>query len=264
MVQALRAHWPEYLIEAWGLGMFMISAGLFTTLIEYPGSPVSQAIADPGLRRALIGLMMGLTAITIIYSPWGRRSGAHLNPAVTLSFLILGKVARWDAVFFIVAQFLGGLLGVLLVVLFIGAPFVEPPVVYVVTVPGRGGPAIAFAAEFMISLGMMLTVLTVSNSPRFAHLTGVFAGVLVATYITFEAPLSGMSINPARSFASATAGGIWTYAWVYYSAPILGMLSAVAVYRWLSPRRGVHCAKLDHPAHVRCIHCGYEPPQAGS
>lgn len=259
MREALRAHWPEYLIEAWGLGMFMISAGLFTTLIEYSGSPVAQAIADPDLRRGLIGLAMGLTAIAIIYSPWGRRSGAHLNPAVTLSFLRLGKVARWDAVFFIAAQFLGGLLGVLLVVLVIGAPFAEPPVAYVITVPGKGGAGIAFGAEFMICLGMMLTVLAVSNSPKLAHLTGIFAGALVAAYITFEAPLSGMSINPARSFASAAAGGIWTDAWVYFSAPILGMLSAVAVYRRLAPRRGVHCAKLDHPAHVRCIHCGYEP-----
>jgi len=259
MREALRRHWPEYLIEAWGLGTFMLSAGLFTTLIEYPGSPVAQAIADPDLRRGLIGVAMGLTAIGIIYSPWGRRSGAHLNPAVTLSFLRLGKVARWDAVFFIAAQFLGALLGVLLVVLVIGAPFAEPPVAYVATVPGKGGAGTAFGAEFLISLGMMLTVLAVSNSPRFAHLTGVFAGVLVAAYIAWEAPLSGMSMNPARSFASAAAGGIWTDAWVYFSAPILGMLSAVTVYRRFAPKRGVHCAKLDHPAHVRCIHCGYEP-----
>jgi aquaporin Z len=96
MREALRVHWPEYLMEAWGLGTFMISAGAFVTLIEYPGSPVQQAIADPDIRRALIGLAMGLTAIGIIYSPWGQRSGAHINPSVTLTFLRLGKVAPWE------------------------------------------------------------------------------------------------------------------------------------------------------------------------
>jgi hypothetical protein len=68
----------------------MISAGAFVTLIEYPGSPVQQAIADPDIRRALIGLAMGLTANGIIYSPWGQRSGAHINPSVILTFLRLG------------------------------------------------------------------------------------------------------------------------------------------------------------------------------
>lgn len=51
--RALREHWPEYLMEAWGLGAFMVSAGLFATALEYPDSPVHQAIADPALRRAI-------------------------------------------------------------------------------------------------------------------------------------------------------------------------------------------------------------------
>ena len=77
--EAMRKHWPEYLMEAWGLGTFMVSAGLITTLLEYPNSPIRQAIEDPDLRRMLIGLAMGLTAIAIIYSPWGKQCGAHLN-----------------------------------------------------------------------------------------------------------------------------------------------------------------------------------------
>jgi aquaporin Z len=105
----------------------MISAGAFVTLIEYPGSPVPQAIADPDIRRALIGLAMGLTAISIIYSPWGQRSGAHINPSVTLTFLRLGKVAPWDALFFILAQFIGGTLGVLGMALVLDSTFTDPP-----------------------------------------------------------------------------------------------------------------------------------------
>jgi aquaporin Z len=110
---SLALHWREYLIEGWALGAFMVSAGVATTLIEYPGFWLHQAITDPDLRRTLIGVAMGLTAVALIYSPWGQRSGAHMNPAVTLTFLRLGKIARWDALFFIVAQCLGGILGVL-------------------------------------------------------------------------------------------------------------------------------------------------------
>src|SRR5713226_5216989 len=107
MIRTLQQHWPEYLIEAWALGMFMISAALFTVLLEYPGSPIHQVVPNGAVRRALIGLAMGLTAIALIYSPWGQQSGAHMNPAATLTFLRLGKIMPWDAVFYSVSQTLG-------------------------------------------------------------------------------------------------------------------------------------------------------------
>ena len=154
-VDALRRHWPEYLMEAAGLGVFMVAAGLFATLLWYPGSPVAQAAPDGILRRALMGLAMGLTAIAIIYSPWGQQSGAHINPAVTLTFWRLGKVASWDAVFYVLAQFAGGALGVLAVLAVLGASFADPPVSYVATMPGAGGIAAALLAEAAISFGLM-------------------------------------------------------------------------------------------------------------
>ena len=111
-LKSVRDHWPEYLMEAFGLGTFMVSACMFGTLLEHPGSPVHQAIASPTARRGLMGLAMGLTAIGIIYSPWGQRSGAHINPGVTLTFLRLGKIYPIDAGFYLVAQSAGGALGV--------------------------------------------------------------------------------------------------------------------------------------------------------
>ena len=256
-MHALRANWPEYLIEAWGLGTFMVSAGVFTTLFEYPGSPVHQALPNADLRRALIGLAMGLTAIGIIYSGWGKRSGAHLNPSVTLTFLALGKVHRWDAAFFIVAQFVGGALGVLLVRALFGTAFTSPPVSYAATLPGPGGAAHAFAAEFAISFGLMLVILFLSSSKRTAPFTGVVAGALVAVYIALEAPLSGMSMNPARTFASAAPALMWQHIWIYFTAPVMGMLSAAVLY--VRIEKAARCAKLFHSLNVRCIHCGYEP-----
>src|SRR5437870_1664697 len=113
-ISAASSHWPEYLIEAACLGLFMVSACSFTVLLQHPGSILRQMVPSAFLRRLFTGLAMGLTAIALIYSPWGKQSGAHLNPSVTLTFLRLGKVEPWDAWFYIVAQFLGGTLGVLL------------------------------------------------------------------------------------------------------------------------------------------------------
>jgi aquaporin Z len=77
----------------------MISAALFTTLLEHPISPIRQAIASPFIRRFLIGVATGLAAIAIFYSPWGKQSAAHLNPAVILTVFRLEKVKPWDALF---------------------------------------------------------------------------------------------------------------------------------------------------------------------
>ncbi|HET9445539.1 MAG TPA: aquaporin [Steroidobacteraceae bacterium] len=261
--RTLRAHWPEYLIEGWALGMFMISAGLVTTLFDSPDSPVNRALHDSDLQRVLIGMCMGLTAMALIYSPWGKRSGAHMNPAVTLTFLRLGHVARWDALFYIVAQFAGGTLGVLLVWIVLGEAFANPPIRYVATLPGAYGVSVALIAELAISFAMMTVILRMSNSPRLMQYTGVCAGVLVALWISIEGPLSGMSMNPARTFASALPGNIWTAFWIYVLAPVAGMQAAAALFVWQRGRGAIRCSKLVHTADQRCIHCGYRPHTSG-
>src|SRR5215469_2314023 len=93
-------HWPEYAMEAALFGLLMISACVFTVLFQLPQSPIHVAIRSAVVRRACMGVAMGLTAITLIYSPWGQRCGAHLNPSVTLTFLRLGKIRRMDAGFY--------------------------------------------------------------------------------------------------------------------------------------------------------------------
>src|SRR5215470_8355632 len=98
--RSLANHWPEYAMEAFGLGLFMVSACAFGSVLEYPGSPVHQALPNPIVRRVMMGAAMGMTNIVNIYSPWGKQSGAHLNPAVTWTFFRLGKVKKWDAIFY--------------------------------------------------------------------------------------------------------------------------------------------------------------------
>ena len=260
-------HLPEYLMEAALLGLFMISACAFTVLLQHPASPVPGAIPDPFVRRLLTGIAMGATAIGLIYSPWGRQSGAHMNPAITLTFTRLGKVAPRDALAYGVAQFAGGLGGVLIARTVFRDLLADPNVDYAATLPGPLGALVAFAAEAGISCLLVLAVLSVSNHPRWAGYTGLCAGVMVACYITFEAPLSGMSMNPARTLGSAFFAGNWTALWLYFTAPPVGMLAAAQLYLAWRGRQAVACAKLDHRNSKRCIFCEYQaargmaPPQ---
>src|SRR6266545_5700368 len=143
MRKALQHHWPEYVMEAAGLGMFMLSACVFATLLQHPTSPISQVIQQPLLQRFLMGLAMALTAISIVYSSWGKQSGAHMNPAFTLTFYRLGKVAPWDAVFYVIAQFVGGVSGVAIVAVFAGGLLADPSVNYAPTLPGPHGASVA-------------------------------------------------------------------------------------------------------------------------
>src|SRR6266704_4199059 len=192
MFHSLKEHWPEYFCEAAELGLFMISAALFTMLLWHPSSPVINLIPDPFVRRMLTGVAMGGTAIALVFSPLGKRSGAHFNPAVTLTFWRLGKVKNWDAIFYIIAQFIGAIAGVFAVTLFVQEAISHPTVNYAATLPGTQGVIVAFIAEFVIAFVLMSVVLHVSNTPHIARYTGLFAGALVATYITLEAPFSGM------------------------------------------------------------------------
>jgi aquaporin Z len=246
-------HWPEYAMEGALLGLFMVAACGFATLLEHPASPVHQALADATVRRVLMGLAMGLTAIGLIYSPWGQQSGAHMNPSLTLTFFRLGKIERGDALGYVVGQFFGGVAGVLVMRATLGMLLADPAVRFAATAPGPAGTATAFLAELGISFLLMAVVLVASNSPRLARYTPLLAGALVATYITLEAPISGMSMNPARSFASALAAWQWTALWIYFTAPPLGMLAAAQAYVELRGAHGVLCAKLNHHTARRCV-----------
>lgn len=257
MPALLREHWREYLMEAWGLGMFMLSACVFGVLLFHTASPLNGL--GFFLRNLLMGVAMGVTAVAIICSPWGKRSGAHINPAVTLTFLRLGKINPGDAFFYILAQFAGGAGGVLLAWTVLGRTLEDTAVNFVVTLPGKDGAAVAFVAEMLISFGLMLMVLVSANSPKWSRRTPFLAGLLVAFYITFESPLSGMSMNPARTFGSAAVAGVWTDWWIYFTAPPAAMLLAAEFYVRVRGWKKVYCAKFHHHNAAPCIfNCRFE------
>ena len=183
-----------------------------------------------------------------------------MNPSITLTFFRLGKVAPWDAVFYTTFQIIGGIAGVVLMSLIVGYLLADPAVNYVVTVPGPAGIGAALITEFVISFAQMTVVLWVSNS-RFARWTGLCAGAMVAINIATVGPLSGMSMNPARTLGSAVPAHVWQAIWVYFTAPPLAMLVAAETYILIAGRRRVACAKLHHQNNKRCIFCEHHAHQ---
>ena len=238
---AFRHHWPHYLTEGISLALFLSGASLMLTALEYPGSPLHQALLPhDGLRRALLGLTMLLVVAGLVYNPWGRRSGAHINPAVTLGFWQLGQIKTADALWYVLAQFVGAILGGQLMLLVLGRYYAHPDVNYAVTQPIKEahGQWIAFGAEFGITFVMMAVLLLALRTKCLEKLAGWLLGGLLAVYIWLETPLSGMSLNPARTLGSAVAAGSYMGLWLYFAAPLLAA--------WLAAL-GFHALFRDSP-----------------
>lgn len=218
-------------MEAFGLSIFMISACFFGALLEAKGSYLHLAIPNGSIRLILMGVLMGLTALVIFYSPWTSPSGAQINPAVTISFLRLGTISKEDAFFYIIFQFIGGTITVYIMQALMGGMLTDPPVNSAVTVPGKGiTTATAGLTEFSIAFCMIIMILFTSASNKLKKYTRIFAGCFVCMYVIIAGPVSGFGMNPARTFASALPAHIWTAFWLYVLAPVAGMLLATEFF----------------------------------
>ncbi len=267
-MNSLTQNWKVYSMEAICLGLFMMSASLFGTLLEYPDSPLHRAIGNDFVRTVLMGIAMGLTATLIIYSPMGRLSGAHMNPAVSFTFVRLGKMKMADAMYYTVFQIGGGILAVILMRFLLGSAFENEHVNYVITAPGKYGVLPAFLMEVVIAFGMMTMVLITSNHATLSKYTGAIAGLFVMSYVIISGPVSGFGMNPARTLASAVPAMQYPSLWIYLTAPFIGMFGAAWVYKY--SRGVVKCAKMHHSSFYQCIFdCDYcrheaEKPMVGT
>ncbi|MBL7710446.1 MAG: aquaporin [Chitinophagaceae bacterium] len=246
MKAAFTRNWNHYLQEALGLAIFMISACFFGALIFSEQSPLYRFFPSDFSRTILMGMMMGLTALFIFYSRVTSPSGSQINPAVTLTFLRLGKMCRYDALFFIIFQIAGGTLAVYMMRLVMGQLLTADPVHTVATVPGRYGVVPALVVELLIAFTTMSLVLFTSHHEKWNRYTRIFAACLVCTWVIVAGPISGFGMNPARSLASAITSGTWTSIWIYLLAPLTGMLLAAEIFL-ISANKGKKLKQMRKP-----------------
>ena len=226
-----------YLMEALGLAIFMISACFFGGILEAKNSFIHQSIHNDFARQIIMGIMMGLTALFIFYSKWTAPSGSHINPAVSLAFLRVGRINKNDTFFYIIFQFIGGTVAVYLMQLLMGHTLTDAPVNSVATVPGKAGPFPALVTEFIIAFIMMTMVLFTSSNEQLKKYTRIIAGIMVCLYVIIAGPVSGFGMNPARTFASALPSHTWTAFWLYIFMPIAGMLSATEFFLFFQNKK---------------------------
>lgn len=234
---SFRSNHKHYLQEALGLAIFMISACFCSAVLFAENSLVHDLLPGMFEKNVVMGVLMGGTALFIFYSPWTAAGGSHINPAVTLTFLRLDKMCRYDALFFILFQVIGGSIAVYLMQWLMGNILTEPPVNSSVTVPGKRGIWPALLIELFIAFATMTMVLFTSHHDTLKKYTRILSGCLVCTWVIVAGPVSGFGMNPARSFASALPSGIWTAFWIYILAPVTGMLLAAEVFLFIQKRK---------------------------
>jgi aquaporin Z len=244
MKASFKKNWIHYCREALGLAIFMVSACFFSALFWGNEYSFHYALRNDELRNIVNGILMGSTALCIFYSPLTAPSGPHINPAVTITFLRLNKMCRYDAIFYIIFQFIGGTLSVYLMALLLGTSLTAPPANYAVTIPGKFGALAAAITEYAIALITMTMVLITSNDNNLKKYTRIFSACLVCSWVIFAGPISGFGMNPARSFSSAFPAHIYTAFWIYLFVPFAGMLSAAEIFLFAGGRKKLQQNKI--------------------
>ena len=248
LAETLQRHWPEYAIEAGFLAVFLLCAGIVSAWLQGPDGSAPELVVS----RLVAGVATGLVLIAMIYSPWGRRSGTHLNPAITLAYARLGKIGRWDALFYGLAQLAGGFAAVWLLRRGALLPAAAPPSLLSASI-GPSNEWAAFVTELVLSATAMLLILFTSNHASWFRWTGLVYGLLVMLIVACTAPLAGFGMNVARLLAVDVSGDTGGMQWLNLLPPLLGMQLGVEAYRLLTGRTQVLCAKLAHNTHGRCI-----------
>ena len=253
-------HWPEYGAELLGTA-FLVFAGVSAVVFVFgTGSPLAQILPDTSTRRLIAGLLFAGCGALVAISPLGKLSGGHINPVVSLAFWMQGKMHHFDMGGYMLGQLLGAILGSLLLVLVWREHAAS--VGYGTTVPGAGYPLwIVFLAEVSLTFVLVLSIFLFVSSHRLMRWTPLMVWILVAVMVWLEAPISGTSLNPARSFGPALVSWTWQYHWLYWVAPPLGALLAVGAFRILAiGKRDVLTGKMFHVPHYRSVFMNVTAP----
>ncbi len=196
----------------------LVFAGTGAIVVNDTGSGVVSHVG--------IALTFGLVVMAMIYAV-GDISGAHLNPAVTLGFWLAGRFPGADIIPYVASQVLGALAGSVLVRVLLG-----PHPTLGATLP-TGSVGQSFVLEIVLTFLLMFTILNVATGAKEKGATaGLAVGAVVGLAALFGGPISGASMNPARSLGPALVSGQLQYVWVYLLAPVLGSGLAVIVCRY--------------------------------
>lgn len=237
----IKNNYSFYLMEALALAGFVLIAAFTTIFLEHPDSPLAQTqlAVHPLLRGIILGAVMGIY-ITAMATAIGKLSGANANPIITWAFFRIKKISFANLCAYMAAQFLGAIAAILLLHLTFNKIFEHPLINYSLTKPKPGHSlGTSFIAEFIISFIFVITTLFVLSSKKLEKYNAAIAGLLIALFLIIELPYSGMSMNPARSFASALVAWKWEEIWIYFVAPIIAMLLATEIFLWWQRSLGV-------------------------
>jgi len=203
--------------------------GTFSLVFAGTGAIVVNN-AHPGAVSSVgIGLTFGLIVLAMIYAV-GDISGCHLNPAVTLGFFAARRFRGWWVVPYIGSQCVGAFVASAV----LRGMFPSDPTLGA-TLPSDGGVIQSFVMEFILTMILMFVILCVSTgSKEKGVLAGVAIGSVIALEALFAGPVSGASMNPARSLAPALMAWHLEHLWVYLTAPVLGALAGVAIHKYVS------------------------------
>lgn len=212
--------WREALAE--GIGTFIL-------VFAGTGAVMVNSISGGSVTHIGISFVFGAVVTALIYGI-GHLSGAHFNPAVTLAFWTSGFFPKRRVLPYILAQLLGAIAASALLLISLGRVANLGA-----TLPLKGNWLQSLVLEFVLTFILMFVILG-SGLDRRAHIgfAGLAIGLTVGMEAAFMGPITGASMNPARSLGPALVGGIWQHHWVYWVAPILGAQLAVIVYRQLS------------------------------
>ena len=221
----------------------LVFVGLSLVILMFgEGSPIAAALPDEGLRRLITGFLFGTTGALIAISPVGERSGAHINPIVTLAFGLMGKLDRPTMFGYVAAQLAGAVVGSLPLLAW-GA--MGRSVAFGATLPGEGyWVGTVLAGEVITTFAMVSLLSVFLGFRRLRPFTPALFPFLYALMVYLESPISGTSTNPARSFGPALVSGQWEGWWIYWVGPVIGSVLACLACSLLAQR--ITVAKLYH------------------
>jgi aquaporin Z len=198
--------------------------GTFALVFCGTGAIIVNQQTSGNLGLIGIALAFGIIISAMIYI-FGNISGEHINPSVTIALTIGKLTTKKEALFYISAQILGAVSASGLL------KFMFPENLTLGTTIPSGELLQSFILESVLTFFLMLTILGVTFKKEFSNIAGLIIGLIVTGIILFAGPISGGSFNPARSFAPAIVSGNFTALWIYITAPTLGAIVAMQIWK---------------------------------